>query len=340
MIDSLNLSEFHGMKTLQEQQSSKARISAVIVTYQPCMIGLKKLLSVVTYQVDAIFVIDNGSRNGCLIDSLVKTVSNAKFISLSENKGIAYAQNIGITASHERDIEYVLTLDQDSVPTPNMVRTLRSTFHTESSNGRIGAIGPMLIDEATRLSLPFFSYAQGYKQRITPEVGLANHEVEFLVSSGTLLSMQAIKEIGLMREELFISYVDVEWCLRAKNKGFRILGTCRTSMDHNLGEKRIRLGPFIVPLHSPLRHFYLFRSGIYMQRLPYITDLWKSADRKQLLRSFIIFSIAGLPNPYDFMAMVRGVLTGLRMDIRAIPILPALNTIQHETVQLSKETKG
>lgn len=321
MISSWIKCRFHIMHISHENQSVEARIAAVIVTYRPCLDDLKRLLSAISCQVNAIFVIDNGSPAVCTIDSIVKTVPNAKFISLPENKGIAFAQNIGINASHEQGMKFVLTLDQDSVPMPNMVRTLILAFDKESSSGRVGAVGPMLIDETTRLPLPFFSYAQGHKQRITPEFGLTNHEIEFLVSSGTLLSMKALEEIGIMREELFISYVDVEWCLRAKNQGFRIFGICATSMDHNLGERRIRLGRFVIPLHSPLRHFYLLRSGIYMQRLPYIKDLWKTSDRKQLLRSFLVFSLAGLPKPFEFTAMVRGINAGLRMNLRPVPIL-------------------
>ncbi|WP_375450212.1 glycosyltransferase [uncultured Devosia sp.] len=42
-------------------------------------------------------------------------------IALDENKGIAKAQNIGIAHAQERRVEYILLLDQDSVPSNGMV---------------------------------------------------------------------------------------------------------------------------------------------------------------------------------------------------------------------------
>jgi rhamnosyltransferase len=146
-------------------------------------------------------------------------------------------------------------------------------------------------------------------------------EVAFLVSSGSLLDMRALKEIGLMRDELFISYVDVELCLRAKALGYRIIACCAAVMEHNLGDQRLRIGRWMLPLHSPLRHFHLLRSGVYMQKLPQIPAVWKRADRRQLVRSFIVFSIVGLPRLHEFNAMLRGWIAGRRMHVQPVPTL-------------------
>jgi len=216
-------------------------------------------------------------------------------------------------------------LDQDSVPMPNMVETLISIFKNSPDNQRIGAVGPLLKDQHTQLSLPFFSYSSGRKKRIIPADGDETYDVEFLVSSGSLISMTALLEIGLMREELFISYVDVEWGLRARSFGYRILACCATCMDHNLGEQRIKIGQWLLPLHSPERHFYLLRSGIYLQKLRNISIAWKCADRRQLLRSFILFGIFGLPRLQELIYMCRGLIAGLRMPIQDIPSLTRRN---------------
>jgi GT2 family glycosyltransferase len=215
-----------------------------------------------------------------------------------------------------------------------MVNVLAALFKLAHENDRIAAVGPLLIDESTELPLPFFSYRYGRKERITPVESDNALEVDFLVSSGTLLAMDAIAEVGLMREELFISYVDVEWCLRSRSRGYRILGCCATSMVHNLGERRLKIGRYIIPLHSPLRHYYLLRSGVYMQRLNYVSRVWKRADRRQLVRSFIFFSIADFPRLQEFLSMLRGIKDGLSIKIKS-PIYIKNIDIPRERLEVS-----
>ncbi|MFX8766500.1 glycosyltransferase family 2 protein, partial [Acinetobacter baumannii] len=42
-----------------------------------------------------------------------------------------------------------------------------------------------------------------------------------LISSGSLISVEALKAVGLMRDYYFIDYVDTEWCLRAEYLGYK-----------------------------------------------------------------------------------------------------------------------
>lgn len=296
----------------------EASIIAVVVTYNPSFEVLSRLLVSTSSQVGRLFIVDNGSQCADGVKQLVSTILNADFTGLPQNFGIAYAQNVGIRLAYEHNAEYVLTLDQDSVPEPGMVKKLSAVFDQVQGSERIAAVGPLLLDESTSLALPFFSYRNGRKQRITPTVGGEILNVECLVSSGTLLAMRAIVEVGLLREELFISYVDVEWCLRARSHGFQVLGCCAATMTHNLGERRLKIGRYLIPLHSPLRHYYVFRSGVYMQRLSHVSTTWKRADRRQLARSFILFGFIGLPKFEEITSMFRGLKDGLLMSIQAV----------------------
>lgn len=317
------------MESRKEAAKSSAacsRIAAVVVTFNPSLDGLERLLDAVTSQVDRVFVVDNGSANAFAINELGKTRSQMTFTALGQNFGIGRAQNVGFRLARVLGASFVLTLDQDSVPSEGMVRHLVSVHTSQSYGAQIAAVGPMLKDESSRQALPFFSYAEGRKTRITPTDSLGVMEVGFLVSSGTVIAMRALESIGLMREELFIAYVDVEFCLRARAAGFRILACCSASMDHNLGDKRFRIGRWMIPLHSPSRHFHLMRSGIYMQKLATVPAIWKQADRRQLIRSFLLFSLAGLPRLQEFSAMTRGLLAGFRLKVQPVVRFDAHDT--------------
>ncbi|MXR37658.1 glycosyltransferase family 2 protein [Craterilacuibacter sinensis] len=306
----------------QNNNLKNKKIIAIIVTYNPSLDILIRLFNSIATQANNFIIIDNGSANAEQVKTSSNKYLNSIFINLPENKGIAFAQNVGFRIAESQGASYVLTLDQDSLPSSKMVSNLASIFDLpHKNNAPIAAVGPILKDENTQLHLPLFSYKGGKKQRIIPTHSHSIIDLEFLVSSGTLLSMEALKEVGLMREELFISYVDVEWCLRARSYGYRIVANCATTMQHSLGDHRIKIGHLIIPLHSPLRHFYLMRSGIYMQKLLHLSQPWRRADRRQLLRSFILFSLIGLPSPKEFISMCRGLHAGFKMKVKSIPTI-------------------
>jgi len=300
---------------------SKSKIIALIVTYNPSHEKLIRIINLISPQVDHLIVIDNGSSNATEFSSVITCISDLTFISLSRNFGIAYAQNVGIRNARDLNAKFVLTLDQDSIPSTDMVSRLESTHINVGSSSRVAAVGPLLTDEDSKLPLPFFLYVDGRKKRFIPSVNSGVFDVEFLISSGTLISMEALEEIGLMREELFISYVDVEFCLRARAAGFRIIASSDAAMKHNLGDRRLRLGRSIIPLHSPLRHYYLMRGGIYMQKLDSVPRIWKRWDRIQLIRSFLLFSFMNFPQIDEITSMVRGIIAGLKLKVNKPPSL-------------------
>ena len=87
----------------------KSEIYAVIVTYNPNLDLLAKLILSLQEQVGGIVIVDNGSENISHIRSGIGNLPR-KLIKLSENKGIAYAQNQGIMYAESRRAQYVLLI--------------------------------------------------------------------------------------------------------------------------------------------------------------------------------------------------------------------------------------
>ena len=70
------------------------RIAAIIISYNPDIVILRKLLEIIICQAEKIYVIDNGSN---FSDHLFSDVSNKiVFFRIKENLGIAKALNVGI----------------------------------------------------------------------------------------------------------------------------------------------------------------------------------------------------------------------------------------------------
>jgi len=113
-------------------------IETIIITYYPNIETLNKTLNSLYSQVDKIFIVDNTPNKA---ESLNK-FQNGKIdiIYLMENKGIAYAQNIGIKKAMEDEADYIILSDQDTVYPENYVSKMLTCFNN-FNNEKVAASG-------------------------------------------------------------------------------------------------------------------------------------------------------------------------------------------------------
>jgi len=79
------------------------------------------------------------------------------------------------------------------------------------------------------------------------------------MTSGCLLNLRAYLEVGPFLDGLFIDFVDNEYCLRLRTRGFAVLRANGARLKHSVGDTR-KYGPFIATNHSPLRRYYKTRN--------------------------------------------------------------------------------
>lgn len=251
------------------------KIAALIVTYNPDVQILAKLierLKLSKFKLK-IFLIDNASDNAQ--DLMNTCLPDDNFIFLQENIGLAGAQNILLKKIMNSESDAVLFFDQDSEPTDEFITCLTQGLMDLKSQGhKVGAVGPVFYDPRTGTTTPF-SLIQGCRVRSIHPESSNPLKVSFLINSGMLVSVHTLKDVGFMRDELFIDYIDIEWCLRAANEGYCFYAIPDAKMSHTIGDARkIFLGRE-VSIHSPLRRYYLARNSIYMMRLSYIPAGYK-----------------------------------------------------------------
>jgi len=250
-----------------------AAVHSVVVSFNPDPEHLAALVAAVAPQVDRVFVVDNGSAAD--VAQLLHGISRVEVVPLGRNFGIAYAQNVGLQRALAGGAQFVLLLDDDSLPSASMVSDLLGAFAAGSANGeagRVAAVGPTTVDLRTGHASYFWCSDPRRPYRWTPSGGEGAGscvQVEFLIASGTLLCGDAVRAVGGMRSEYFIDQVDTEWCFRAKAAGFRILGAPAARLQHRLGD-RVRTVWFLrrrrVMEHSALRDYYMFRNTLLMLR--------------------------------------------------------------------------
>ena len=286
------------------------RILAVIVTYQPDGDLLARLVAALAPQVSAGIVVNNG----ILLPLADDYFHRANFVlkHLHSNTGVATALNAGFQWAEAQNADFVITFDQDSEPAPDMVaRLLGAYLELMASGHKIGAVGPQQVDRRSGKRAVFLAPILWSRRRVAPSPG-QTVEVDHLITSGCLVPVQAWKDVGHFLDELFIDYVDIEWSLRLRHHGWRLFGVGDAKLLHSIGDDVAHWRGREFAWHSALRHYFIFRNGIYLQKLPHISLGWKLFDALQLAKKLVIFTLVGRPRSAHLRAMLRGMRDGWR----------------------------
>jgi rhamnosyltransferase len=282
-------------------------ICAVVVTYHPDS-GLADRIERVTKQVGQIVIVDNASQEGCaeqireVVDRLgIHLIQNAS------NEGIARALNTGVRWAASQGYRWVLTLDQDTKVAADMVSSLVQVFHSYPCPERAAVIGSNYRDKVSGRTL--------CDDLIEPS-GFPGREMKTVLTSGSLVSVDAFTAIGGFREDFFVDCVDHEYCLRARSHGYRILMTAKPVMEHGLGvpsEHRLLWRKFATSNHSSLRRYFMARNITILVR-EYI-----GAEPKWILgclwihaKSMLLVCLFEKQRVSKVKGTIRGCIDGLR----------------------------
>jgi len=246
--------------------------------------------------VPKILLVDNGSDPETLSVLHQWTAADHRLtlMALGENRGLAAAHNAGIAYARQHGFTHILLMDQDSLPAPDMVTELVRAFtQLTSEHAHVAAVGPWYLDPVLNNPPDFLRLRWWGISRYTPQAERPIVAVDYLISSGCLISLQALEVIGGMQEALFIDYVDIEWGLRARRLGWTLHGVFPARMTHSLGPRVARFLWRRFPLHSPQRHYFVVRNALWLYRDRALPRSWRVPHALRLLLRFSIYLLVG-----------------------------------------------
>ncbi len=239
-------------------------VALIILTWNQRKLTLECLDSVASLDYPAdrlrILVVDNGSTDGTS-QHVHMHHPGVILLQNGENLGYAGGNNAGINWALAQEVEYICILNNDVTVAPNFLAPLLGALE---KNDEVGGVTPLVADIAN----PDVVWALGAEvdDRTATVTRLHSGEKVFDwrvaepfdvdVASGTafLARRQVFEKAGLLDEAFYLYYEEVEWCLRLRQVGYRILAVPTSVVWHKVSGT---LGPA-----SPAIDYYMLRNHL------------------------------------------------------------------------------
>jgi len=243
------------------------KILGVIITYEPDDDIIDRINNL-HKQLDFLIVYDNSVKKE--LRTLFKKLNskeNIMLISNRKNLGVGKGLNFAVKYALKNNFKYLLTSDQDTDYPDNYVRKLLFIMKRLQAD----IVGPLIFDENRGDFLPIISkvFNIPIRRKVSP-----NHKPEkvfSLITSGSLYNVDLFKNIGFFKEEFFIDYIDIEFCLRANSLGKKVMIIPGVWVKHRLGYRKnntsIKLFNLLFPTnYSEMRRYYITRNRFFVYR--------------------------------------------------------------------------
>lgn len=237
------------------------KIVAIIILYNSQKYVIEELYKSLVNQIDLFVFVKNDNNPIPWLNSLPKT----HLIDLKKNFGIAYAQNRGIEYCLKHGFEWVLFSDQDTIYPNNYISDILN-ISKEKKLKDVGAFVPCFYDE---IKNKYSEIMITKTKKIFPEKHKI-YKVAHAISSGTLVPENVFRKVGLMNEELFIDFVDFEWCWRLNSVGLNIYCLTDIVIHHQLGDEMIKKMGIKIVSRKLFRFYYIIRNGYYLIESGYL----------------------------------------------------------------------
>ena len=238
-----------------------------------------------------VLVVDNGSNEGERKELRRFKVYDLRFKILwnANNLGFAGGNNVGIKYALEYGADYVMLLNNDAIAAPDFLTELVKAAASDSSLGILGSrIYKYGTDEVVfdggkiNLWLTKGEHVTSYELRVT-SYGI----VDYITGAAMLIKKEVVEKIGLMREEYFLYYEDVDWCIRARRAGYKCMLVPTSKVWHKVSATNKEGSPSYIYYHTRNAFLLARFNGNKLQKIAaYISGVWILL--KQAIKLFLM----------------------------------------------------
>jgi hypothetical protein len=258
-------------------------VSVITVNYRQAEVtcDLLRSLRALSYPNLEVIVVDNGmlENNSHLFG---KHFPGVQVICSRENLGFAGGNNLGI---RQATGDFILLVNNDTVVEDGMIERLLERFEHPG----VGVVSPKIKYFHSPAVIQYAGFTKvnpltGRNRAIGKgETDAGQHdeakEVAYAHGAAMMLRRQVVERVGMMPEEFFLYYEELDWCERIRRAGYAIWYEPAATILH---KESVSTGR-----NSPMKTEYLTRSRILFMR--------RNFTRWSLLRFYLFFFLVSFP---------------------------------------------
>ncbi len=225
-------------------------IAATVVLYQPDESILKNINSYL-HGVDRLYVVDNSvTYDDALINQIKALGTKVTYLNNEGNQGVGHALNRAANEAITAGYQWLLTMDQDS-RFDDFAHYLRcASLHIPQE--QVAIFAPNISDEASNSDC-------------------SAQEREIVITSGNLVNLRYMDQIGGYEAKLFIDEIDHDFCLKVLTLELKIVLFDHIHLIHAIGDKKEHTSLILrkkkhMSYHSYQRFYYQTRNRLYMAK--------------------------------------------------------------------------
>lgn len=246
---------------------NKPIISFITINYDGIDDTIELINSIITniFSVSyEIIVVDNASNNN-EANLLEIKFDNIKCIRSERNLGFAGGNNLGIKASIGK---YLFLINNDTYFIDDNIDKVLKRFEEDKN---IGGISPKILFHQPFGTIQFAGYTKLTKITMRNSIigfginddGQFNNSFDtpYLHGAAMIIKRDIIETTGLMCEDYFLYFEEIDWSERIKSKGYRLIYEPSCVVYHKESRSTGK--------NSPFRTFYITRNRLLFAKRNY-----------------------------------------------------------------------
>ncbi|MBB6252302.1 glycosyltransferase [Nitrospirillum iridis] len=245
-------------------------MAALVVAYRPDD-GLVACLAAAAGVADRVYVFQQERGRDVAVDALVdRAVAQVGAVLWHDaaNIGLAAAQNRLMGHALAEGGDWLLLLDQDSLARPGLRAAFAAALALAPPD--TGLLAARNVEREGGPDSPWVVSADGRRWTVAGFAGPLLPDLLLAAASGSLVSARAARACGPLRDDFFIDWVDIEYALRLRRAGFRLVAVRDALVDHRLGAvTHVQAGTRAVAVthHAARRRWFQARNALWTWRL-------------------------------------------------------------------------
>lgn len=203
------------------------KIAAVVLNYGTPEDAILAVRSLLAGDIPVTPIVVNNASGDDSVSRLRHALRDVDIVDLRENAGFSGGCNAGVRHALAGGATHVLLLNSDTIVPPDAVAALSRVLTRESSLGIVGPVVRFRSDPGVVESAGI-SYGEetcrmrlaGFGAAATAIEPFVHRRVDAVSGCAMLVRRDVFETVGLFAEDYFFGFEDVDFCLRARARGF------------------------------------------------------------------------------------------------------------------------